>query len=694
MVRNPTLNTAKESRMSSSTSPPAPATDRRRSRMPQMSASSASPISNAMQIHDEEDHSEMEAPTFKSEQANKLSQRINWLDRQWGGSSWLPEDVRRSQPSSLPIAGATVKYLVKITKIAQRENVALASLWDYDSQYNFLRQAVNKGNNPPRLLSNMAAQVYKDWNGMTGELGASDHVSDHEPGLDSEDDNAKSKQEVPDSDSESDVGEKTKATAAFPTSVKRPNPPTFSHQSSPSKKSNLLAKRSAVMPVSTRPAPATAGSSYTSEQGQLSQLSSKRKNDDESPIDAPTPKRAELSKQPVREDQVQTKAAALLKQLLEDERLTSDSLETLSKVLVAPHHLMKEGKANLIDPLWFKLSNKNVPERTKKFDRSSMVCFPIHHPAPKHWTLAVVYITADSMVLRHHDSLPSPEGEHYKAVCMRFKEWKEHHGFQHALSFERIETCARQRDVVNCGIHVLSCLRYELAGGRCPEFLSPPRERELLIQCMEVVDDNAITLSDTDHAIVREFNKLMGAQKKRVKTEEHNKIWAEIGETTIEALVAQGEDAEAQQALILADLSQAQQAMDRLVIEHDVLVVAINNVTQAVDSEGVTSNPIHLDTLSKQAGISQKELIANQSRAFGDLLASTFCRASDIFKGTLQHQINGIAERLREAREEVWRKKMELGKAEGLVKMIAHKREAKEAVMKMMQQAQDGLFSN
>ncbi|KAM0242860.1 hypothetical protein ACHAP5_007194 [Fusarium lateritium] len=694
MARNPPLNTAKESRMSSSTSPPAPATDRRRSRMPHLSASSASPASNAIQIHDEEDHSETEAPTFKSEQANQLSKRINWLDRQWGGSSWLPEDVRRSQSSSLPIAGATVKYLVKITKIAQRENVALASLWSHDSQYNFLRQAVNKGNSPPRLLSTMAAQVYKDWNMMTGELGASDNVSDPEPDVDSEDDNAKSKQKVPDSDSDSDAGEKTKATAAFPTSVKRPNPPPFPHQSSPSKKPTFLAKRSVVMPVSTRPASAATGPSYTSERGQLSQLSSKRKNDDESPIDAPPPKRAELSKQPVREDQIQSNAAALLKQLVEDERLTSDSLEILSKVLIAPHHLTKEGKANLIDPLWFKFSGKNLPERTKRFDRSSMVCFPIHHPAPKHWTLAVVYMTADSMVLRHHDSMPSPEGEHYKAVCMRFKEWKEHHGFQHALSFERIEACARQRDVVNCGIHVLSCLRHELEGERCPEFLSPHQERELLIQCMEVVDDSATTLSDTDHAIVREFNKLMAAQKKRVKAEEQNKIWAEIGETTIESLVAQGKDAEAKQALISADLSQAQQAVDRLVIEYDVLVVAINNVTQAIDSEGVTSNPMHLDTLSNQAGISQKELIANRSRAFGDFLASTFCGASDIAKDTLQHQINGIAERLREAREEVWRKKMELGKAESLVKMIAHKREAKEAVMKMMQQAQDGLFSN
>lgn len=392
-----------------------------------------------MQIHDEEEHSETEAPTFKSKQASKLAKRINWLDGQWGVSNWLPEDVRQAQPNQAPIAGETIRYLVKITKIAQRENVALAFLWDNNSQYNFLRQAVNKGNNPPRLLSTMAAQVYRDWNMKTGELGTSDNVSDLEPNPDSEDDTAKSKQEVSDSENESEAGEKTKAIAA-PTSVKRPNQPSFPHPSPSPKKAASLARRSTAMPVFTRPASAAAGSPHLSEQGQLSQLPPKRKSDDET-LTNPPPKRLEISKRPVWEDQVQPKAAALLKQLLEDDRLTSDSLEILSKVLVAPHPPTDNGKVNLIDPLWFKLNSKNPPERTKKFDNSSMVCFPIHHSDTKHWTLAVVYITADSMTLRHHDSMPGREGKHYNVVCARFQEWKEHHGFKHALSFKRIEVC-------------------------------------------------------------------------------------------------------------------------------------------------------------------------------------------------------------------------------------------------------------
>jgi hypothetical protein len=211
---------------------------------------------------------------------------------------------------------------------------------------------------------------------------------------------------------------------------------------------------------------------------------------------------------------------------------------------------------------------------------------------------------------------------------------------------------------------------------------------------MKVVDYNATALSDNDHAIVREFNNLLIAHKKRVDTEEQNKIWAEIGETTIDALVVQYTDAETQRDLISADPSQAQQAVDNLVIQNDTLVDAINSITHALNSEGITPNPLQLNTLSKQASTSQKELITNRSKVVGDLLASTFCEASDIAKDTLQRQVHGIAERVREAREEVWRKKMDLDKAEGLVKRIAYKREAKEAVMKMMQQGQEGLFSN
>ncbi|WZH45607.1 hypothetical protein QYS62_006671 [Fusarium acuminatum] len=694
MARTPMLNAAKESRMSSSTSPPAPTTDRRRARSSLVSTSSESPIPSQMQMHDEEEHSEKETPTYKSEQANKTAKRVTWLDRQWGNSSWIPADVRKAQPNKAPIAGETIRYLVKITKIAQRENVALASIWDNNSPHNFLRRAVNQGNNPPRLLSNMAAQVYKDWNKRTGELGASDNVSDVEPSDDSEDEPTKSKLEASDSESELEAGEKTKANAAPPISVKRPNPSTFTHQSPSPIKPNFFAKRSTSMPVSTRPSPAASASTQLSEQGQLGQLSSKRKNDDETLVNAPPSKRPELSKRQGWEDQAHTKAAALLQQLTEDTRLTSDSLEILSKVLVAPHPLVQGGKVNLIDPLWFKFNSKNPPDRTTKFSNCNMVCFPIHHSNPKHWTLAVIYITADSMTLRHHDSMPDLGGERYNLVCNRFKDWKEHHGFKHALTFKRIETCTQQRDTMNCGIHVLSCLRNELAGKQCTESVSPAQEREFLIQCMKDVDHDATALSDTDHDIIREFNKLLVAHKKRVDTEEQNKIWAEIGETTMEALTAQSKDAEAQRLLISVDLSQAEKAVEKLVIQHDTLVGAFKSVTRALDSEGITPNTAHPNNLSKHADMSQKELIAIRSKVVEEFLASGFCEASDIAKSDLHNQVHGLSERIREAHEEVWRKKTELNRAESLVKRITCKREAKEAVMRMMQQGQEGLFSS
>lgn len=247
---------------------------------------------------------------------------------------------------------------------------------------------------------------------------------------------------------------------------------------------------------------------------------------------------------------------------------------------------------------------------------------------------------------------------------------------------------------MNCGIHILSCLRNELAGKQCTESLSPAQEREFLIQCMKDADNNATALSDTDHNIVREFNKLLVAHMKRVDTEEQNKIWAEIGETTMEALAAQSKDAEAQLLLISADLSQAKQAVEKLVVQHDTLVGAFNSVTRDLDSEGIAPDTAHPNTLSKQAGMSQKELIANRSKVVEGFLASGFCEASDITKNNLQNQVHGLSERIREAHEEVWRKKTDLDRAERLVKRIACKREAKEAVLKMMRQGQEGLFSN
>jgi hypothetical protein len=92
--------------------------------------------------------------------------------------------------------------------------------------------------------------------------------------------------------------------------------------------------------------------------------------------------------------------------------------------------------------------------------------------------------------------------------------------------------------------------------------------------------------------------------------------------------------------------------------------------------------------------MSQKELIAIRSKVVEEFLASGFCEASDIAKSDLHNQVHGLSERIREAHEEVWRKKTELNRAESLVKRITCKREAKEAVMRMMQQGQEGLFSS
>ncbi|KAM0083692.1 hypothetical protein ACKRZS_004034, partial [Fusarium odoratissimum] len=60
------------------------------------------------------------------------AQQEEWLDRQWGGKSWLLDDVRKAHenpPKQNELGGGAVDSLVKITRLAQDKGIQLASLW-------------------------------------------------------------------------------------------------------------------------------------------------------------------------------------------------------------------------------------------------------------------------------------------------------------------------------------------------------------------------------------------------------------------------------------------------------------------------------------------------------------------------------------------------------------------------------------
>ncbi|KAF5547557.1 hypothetical protein FPHYL_10146 [Fusarium phyllophilum] len=67
-----------------------------------------------------------------------------WLTNNWGGTNWLPADIRAGLESSFgtPVPSCYVRSLVSITKAAQTTGIALDSLWGEDGT---LRTAVGDG---------------------------------------------------------------------------------------------------------------------------------------------------------------------------------------------------------------------------------------------------------------------------------------------------------------------------------------------------------------------------------------------------------------------------------------------------------------------------------------------------------------------------------------------------------------------
>jgi hypothetical protein len=63
--------------------------------------------------------------------------RVAWLDKEWQGSHWLPQDVvRQYKPCS-----SVVRCLKSITELATTENIPLSSLWESGG---FMRNVVDQ----------------------------------------------------------------------------------------------------------------------------------------------------------------------------------------------------------------------------------------------------------------------------------------------------------------------------------------------------------------------------------------------------------------------------------------------------------------------------------------------------------------------------------------------------------------------
>ncbi|KAF4467224.1 hypothetical protein FALBO_5909 [Fusarium albosuccineum] len=85
--------------------------------------------------------------------------KVAFLNEAWGGEAWMPEDVRAAMFNKNKRAGnQVVGYLARITKLAQKQDISLSSLWLPGGS---LRDAVDRGPNAPRLTGDLAKEVYE-----------------------------------------------------------------------------------------------------------------------------------------------------------------------------------------------------------------------------------------------------------------------------------------------------------------------------------------------------------------------------------------------------------------------------------------------------------------------------------------------------------------------------------------------------
>ncbi|KAF4338989.1 hypothetical protein FBEOM_7165 [Fusarium beomiforme] len=580
------------------------------------------------------------------------AEQEEWLDQQWGGKSWLPENVRnanKNPPKTNEIASQTINYLTKITRVAFRK----------------LKQALH-----PQTAQESERHE------------ACVHVAS---------DDSKSESESSDDEDGSDIPNKAgyiKDKSISPKRQTATKPPVAAIKMSSNKDKHEFERslflpappepRALTYPVSApvprilSPPPANVTSDVPVQVAPLGRPLTchvtplKRKSDKGS--SPTTPQRFTKRAETVKADEKAWEAASIYEQLVDNVKLKDSTLDFPMKVVVACHPL-EHGRVKVLNPLWFKLDGSK--NQSTKLDNYTKLCFSVHHMKPKHWTLAVVDIDdeADTMALSHHDSMSCEK--RFKAVCSRFMQWKESVGFPHKLRFNNVTPCTQQYDHINCGIHALSCLRHDLKNKPCPLFLDPAQERKYFIKMIKQSKEGDQTLQDV---------------KKVIKYQEEKQLFKEIQRATLESLEENSRLAAATLNDARASLKHTQAELARLQMEqkvlfehrerlHDTLEAECNNLSGRSDC-GLLS-----DTESRSQ--SQQELSTHASQRFHLWLNRSFSNGSQIGQKVLEKYIDEITEKVEQAEVDVERKKAEVGEAERTVELQAHKHAMKEALISL-----------
>ncbi|KAF5601345.1 hypothetical protein FPANT_1716 [Fusarium pseudoanthophilum] len=644
------------------------------------------------------------------------AEQVAWLDKQWGGKSWLHDEVRgahENPPKQNELSAGALESLFKITSFAQANNIELPSLWSQMPPYNVLWTGVRQHpGNSLRLTSDVAKAALNSLKALVRSRGA------QEAGGPSEVIILESRETEPeacmyvgsdhvesDSSDDEDIGPvlevtrspsvilggcpRSPAKSPLKSPVRLPVKP---EAKSPAKVVGNIDKISPISaftyqePRDQRLAAPNAASLPLTPHVQTSRhftlspaaTSSKRKRDKDSSAITPkrSTKRAETSKG---EEEVVDQATIIYKQLTSNVKLMDGTLQFLTKALISWLPL-EQGKVKVLDPLWFKVDGTTAGHNIK-LDGYTMLCFPIHHQKPKHWTLAIVEIDHEenSMIFNHHDST---EGEdRYNAVCESFQKWNETVGHKFQLRFNNVTPCTPQKDDISCGIHVLSCLRHALTNRHCPQSLNPFAERRFFIR--KIKESHSY---DGDYPLQE--------VKKRFEKQEPGMLAESVRKRTPESL-----EADRHLAAIAAEragdgLRDAQATLSRLTVEQGILAEAITRLEAAVETKPELTSHSSLEPPDRLRGDSQDDLFARMSQYSKTLMDQSFANGSAIGRKILQDHYEEIVEKLKEAEKDVARKQEEVDEATKDREIKTHMCDLKENMSNILNLNGSSLWDN
>ncbi|RKL17257.1 hypothetical protein BFJ68_g4761 [Fusarium oxysporum] len=614
------------------------------------------------------------------------AQQEEWLDRQWGGKSWLLDDVRKAHenpPKQNELGGGAVDSLVKITRLAQDKGIKLTFLWSQAPPYNVLWTGVSQHpKNSLRLTNDIARAAFNNLKTTMQSQraqeagGPSEVVTMESRETEPEASMYVGSEHVESDSSDNEDIEPVLKTTRSPSIILGGSP--RSSVKPPAKVAGNNDKRISSIstcrhqePPEQRPAVSGAPSLPLPPKTNISRLftqpptatSVKRKREKES--SAMTPQRSmKRTKTSKGEEERVDEATAIYKQLTNNVKLTDDTLQFLTKALVS-WYPMEQGKVKVLDPLWFKVDGTTTGHNIK-LDGYTKLCFSIHHLKPKHWTLAIVDIDDDakSMVFNHHDS--SPCWDRFDTVCASFQKWKETVGHKFKLRFNNVA-----QDNISCGIHVLSCLRHVLTDKPCPPSLNPRAERRFFIRKIKESDEVDYPLQEV---------------KKVIEKQEYEMLLKAIRKETPESL-----ETDRHLAVIALDhardgLREAQAALSRLRIEQDTLAKALTRLDAAVETKSEPARHWSFEPLNSLRADSQQELSAHMCRYSKTLMDQSFANGSEISRKVLREHYDEIIDKLEQAEKDVAHKQEEIDEATKAVEIKVQICDLKESVNNILNQ--------